>query len=88
MRNKKAWDLLPPTASPTTPQTHIASTNITIIPVLWYLRQTSSGLSPLKQALQGSGAMADEYHHDVPPVARQDPHPPFDPLACPMRTDD
>jgi len=32
--------------------------------------------------------MADEYHHDVPPVARQDPQPPFDPLARPMRTDD
>ena len=51
MTDKKAWNSLPSTASPTTPQTHIASTNITIIPVLWYLRQISFCLFPLRGTL-------------------------------------
>jgi len=59
MTDKKAWNSLPPTASPTTPQTHAAP--ISIIPILWHLRQFSfclfllRGTLPETSPLRGQG---------------------------------
>lgn len=60
MTNKKAWNSLPPTASPTKPQTPLAP--IHIIPVFWCSRQFAFCLFPLRGTLPETGAPGEWRH--------------------------
>lgn len=64
MSHKKAWNSPPPAASPTKPKTHTAP--ITIIPVLWYLRQSSFCLFLLRGTLPETSPLHDCFADRLP----------------------